>query len=89
MNVLHKLLQIYRKRDVFDHDFEARIFFEYLRIDSDEEEMKLLFKTCWKFNEKFTVLDKVCTNRIAFQLDLEKNKVPIESSGMNKQSKSS
>lgn len=79
MAVLNKLSQIYRKREVFDADFEARITFEYLRIGADEEDLKLLFKTCWKFYEKYSKKEAISSSRIAFRLDLEKNKVPIES----------
>lgn len=89
MSVLNKLLQIYRKRDVYDYEFESRITFEYLAIDASEEEMKILYKTCWKFHEKYVAINDFSQARIAFQLDLEKNKVPIESSRKSKQSRSS
>ena len=89
MSLLNKLLQIYRKRDFYDSEFEARIAFEYLRIEAEEDDLKTLFKTCWKFREKYAENTKVSLSRIAYQLDLEKNKVPIESSGKSGQSKSS
>lgn len=79
MSVLNKLLQIYRKREVFDSEFEARIAFEYLRIEAQEEDLELLFKVCRKFHEKYAENEKFSSSRIAFKLDLGKNKVPIES----------
>lgn len=73
--ILNKLFQIYRSRDYKDVDFEARLLFEYLNIEADEEEVGNLYTT-FKIDQNFR--DTAKLSRVAYQLDLERNKVPIE-----------
>ena len=71
--ILNKLLQIYRARDIKDIDFEVLLLFEYLKIGAEQEEIENLYKT-------FKISDRTVPaslSRMAFQLDLEKNKVPL------------
>ena len=77
MGILNKLLQIYRSRDVHDEDFESQIVYEYVSNGAEKEDLDNLYKICSKINE--TSSSEVTVLRIAFQLDLEKNCVPIES----------
>lgn len=76
MGILNKLLQIYRSKDVFDEDFESQMIFEYK--NSEEEGLDNLMKTCWRTWNKLDSSNFAVFERIAYQLDLEKNKISIE-----------
>lgn len=82
MSIYNKLLQIYRARGNFDVDFENQLTFEYLKMGAEQEDLDLLFKTC-KLSGNFDAEDPALLMRIAFQLDLEKNNVPIEKGNKN------
>jgi hypothetical protein len=79
--ILNKSLQIYRSRDLKDVDFEDLLIFEYLNLKAEanveiDEEISNLYKT-FNRNQR-DLLIPASLSRIAFQLDLKKNKVPIE-----------
>lgn len=80
MSIYNKLLQIYRARDAYDADFESQLAFEYLKIPAGQEDLNVLFNT-FKLSGCFLkeeAKEPASLMRIAFQLDLEKNNVPIE-----------
>lgn len=73
--ILNKLFQIYRSRDSKDGDFEGRLLFGYLNIKADEEELENL---CTTFKIDLNNKEPAKLSRIAYQLDLERNKVPVQ-----------
>ena len=84
-DVLVKLLQIYRARGLRDFEFERQLAFWFFAVNIEEEEVMALFDLCnlttpYQLHRpvKKDQLGPAATNRIAYQFDLKKNKIPIE-----------
>lgn len=83
-----KLVQIYRSRGIVKKDFEARLLFNYYELElKDQAALENAFKSfsldsSYLLTEPLTDSNKrECKpQRIGFQLDLKKNKIPIQSS---------